>query len=310
MPRVGYYLKNHKDNARLFKFIADAPTTTMQRITGLITGSVPAFIEAGENFAATEILEDNLLSQLKTLNRTTVLLGDDTWVNLLPTAFTRTVAMDSFDVKDLDTVDTAVKRKKTFLRIKIIILFLAILLEELENKNFSLLISHFLGVDHCGHRYGPSHPEMRRKLTEMDVIVKKAVEKLDDDTVLFVFGDHGMTSTGDHGGDAQLEVEAALFVYSKRPLTKSTSNDYDTVSQIDLLPTISLLLDIPIPFSNLGAVIDDLFDESMLQTALKLNVMQVTRYVSSYNFQNPQIQVIFSMLTLKMSGILREVKGI
>jgi len=40
---------------------------------------------------------------------------------------------------------------------------------------------------------------------------------LDDDTVLFVFGDHGMTRTGDHGGDSLDELEAALFVYSKQP---------------------------------------------------------------------------------------------
>ena len=28
-------------------------------------------------------------------------------------------------------------------------------------------------------------------------------------------GDHGMTSTGDHGGDSNDEVMAGLFVYSK-----------------------------------------------------------------------------------------------
>jgi phosphatidylinositol glycan class O len=48
MPRVGNYLREHKENSRLFKFLADPPTTTMQRITGLITGSIPAFIDAGE----------------------------------------------------------------------------------------------------------------------------------------------------------------------------------------------------------------------------------------------------------------------
>lgn len=45
------------------------------------------------------------------------------------------------------------------------------------------------------------------------------IETLDEDTVLFVMGDHGMTRTGDHGGDSDDEVDAALFVYSKNPLT-------------------------------------------------------------------------------------------
>ena len=31
---------------------------------------------------------------------------------------------------------------------------------------------------------------------------------------MLVFGDHGMTKTGDHGGDSLDEVQAGLFVYS------------------------------------------------------------------------------------------------
>jgi GPI ethanolamine phosphate transferase 3 subunit O len=44
-----------------------------------------------------------------------------------------------------------------------------------------------------------------------------------DDTILFVLGDHGMTSTGDHGGDSADELDAALFVYSPRPITDSAA---------------------------------------------------------------------------------------
>lgn len=39
------------------------------------------------------------------------------------------------------------------------------------------------------------------------------------DTVLFVLGDHGMTRTGDHGGDSQDELEAGLFIYSPTQLS-------------------------------------------------------------------------------------------
>ena len=41
---------------------------------------------------------------------------------------------------------------------------------------------------------------------------------VDEDTVVFVFGDHGMSPTGDHGGETSLETDAALLVYSPRPL--------------------------------------------------------------------------------------------
>jgi len=49
----------------------------------------------------------------------------------------------------------------------------------------------------------------------LDTIIDRAViSQLDNDTVLFVLGDHGMTSTGDHGGDSFDELDATLFVYS------------------------------------------------------------------------------------------------
>jgi len=47
------------------------------------------------------------------------------------------------------------------------------------------------------------------------------ISQLDNDTVLFVLGDHGMTSTGDHGGDSYDELDATLFVYSSSPVSDS-----------------------------------------------------------------------------------------
>lgn len=41
------------------------------------------------------------------------------------------------------------------------------------------------------------------------------MESIPDDALLVVFGDHGMTRTGDHGSDSPLEVEASLVLYSK-----------------------------------------------------------------------------------------------
>ena len=87
----------------------------------------------------------------------------------------------SFDVWDLDTVDTGIKIN---------------LYPELQRTDWHLLIAHFLGVDHCGHRYGPNHPEMARKLSEMDDMIRTVIHMLPDDAVLYVIGDHGMTKTG------------------------------------------------------------------------------------------------------------------
>ena len=45
------------------------------------------------------------------------------------------------------------------------------------------------------------------------------MSQMDNETILFVMGDHGMTVTGDHGGDSHDELDAALFVYSPRTVT-------------------------------------------------------------------------------------------
>ena len=74
-------------NAILLPFIADPPTTTLQRLKGLTTGTLPTFMDAGSNFAATAIEEDNLLGQLRDAGKKLVHLGDDTWHQLFPGYF-------------------------------------------------------------------------------------------------------------------------------------------------------------------------------------------------------------------------------
>lgn len=46
-----------------------------------------------------------------------------------------------------------------------------------------------------------------------------------DDTVLFVMGDHGMTRTGDHGGDSADELEAGIFIYSPAQIASAPQEE-------------------------------------------------------------------------------------
>lgn len=57
-------LINEPENTRMLKFVADPPTTTLQRLKGMTTGSLPTFIDIGSNFATPEINEDNLVDQV------------------------------------------------------------------------------------------------------------------------------------------------------------------------------------------------------------------------------------------------------
>jgi phosphatidylinositol glycan class O len=219
-------------------------------------------------------------------------MGDDTWMSVFPDSFepNMTFPYDSFNVEDLHTVDEGV------------IKHLFPLLED-PTKPFDFLVGHFLGVDHVGHRVGPDHPSMKAKLQQMNDVLTHVVELLDDDTLLIVLGDHGMDRSGDHGGDGVLETSSALWVYSKAlPISQTSipvpsglvryttypgsTVPHRAIQQIDIVPTLSLLLGLPIPFNNLGTVIPELFWRdrygSDLSRALELNAAQIKTYLDTY----------------------------
>jgi phosphatidylinositol glycan class O len=275
-------------NAFLLPFIADPPTTTLQRLKGLTTGTLPTFIEAGSNFAGTAIEEDNVLLQLRKVGKTLVHLGDDTWNSLFPGYFhpNLTHAYDSFNVRDLHTVDNGV------------IEHLMPLLQFSAASQWDVIFGHFLGVDHAGHRYGPDHQAMTEKLKQMDGVIRDIMQSIDENTLLVVMGDHGMDGKGDHGGESDEEVEAAIWFYSKRRIFGRTQPSYTTppktakerpIRQIDLVPTLSLLLGVPIPFSNLGKPIDEAFigvagnDWKNLALVNRLSESQIRRYQIEYS---------------------------
>lgn len=64
LPVFHRLLNEYPEQTRLLKFVADAPTTTLQRLKGMTTGSLPTFIDIGSNFATAEINEDNIIDQV------------------------------------------------------------------------------------------------------------------------------------------------------------------------------------------------------------------------------------------------------
>lgn len=275
------------ETAFLLPFIADPPTTTLQRLKGLTTGTLPTFIESGSNFAGSAIDEDNVISQLRAAGKNLVHLGDDTWNSLFPDYFDPLLShpFDSFNVWDLHTVDNGVNDN------------LFPLLDPANSTKWDLIVGHYLGVDHAGHRYGPDHAAMADKLKQMDQVIRDIIDVLGDDTLLIVMGDHGMDSKGDHGGESDDEVEAALWMYSKKGIFGRTNTNFAlppatakerAIPQIDIVPTLSLLMGIPIPFNNLGSPIDEAFagssgsDRKNLATVNRITSAQIQRYQHQY----------------------------
>lgn len=305
--------KEQKSFSFLSHFLADAPTTTLQRLKGLTTGSLPTFIDAGSNFGGSEITEDNWLSQMRKKAESIPgqkakmgIAGDDTWLTVFPTIFDQEwrFPFDSFNVEDLDGVDRGVEETLNPFFNK----------SEKSLEDWRLLIAHTLGVDHVGHRLGASHPRMKSKLEEMQKFLDIIIGSLPENALFILMGDHGMDEKGDHGGDGELEVGAALWMYSKKkhleglsksdittinsksetlinsylPFSLLPSPPFDasghrSIPQIDIVPTLSLLLGQPIPFNNLGSVIPEAFESSaLLLRALRINALQIRKYFNEY----------------------------
>ncbi|KAL4173404.1 hypothetical protein KRP22_005359 [Phytophthora ramorum] len=329
LPILNDTLVSEPEHALLLKFVADPPTMTMQRLKGLTTGSLPTFLDIKDNMAASsQIVEDNLLRQLRAQQRGVVFMGDDTWDALYAREFTRKFAFDSFNVKDLHSVDRGVT---------------AHLFPELRKPDWDLLIAHFLGVDHVGHTHGPSSVFMAEKLDEMNGMLKRLLQELKgmpdgDDVLLAVLGDHGMSADGNHGGASDEETGAALFLYSKASLVAGgVGEDEDAkelqkyaermldgsreVPQVDLVPTLALLSGLPIPFGSLGSVIPSLFfvappsresgkSSSLaafqtLNRALRLNLDQVRRYLFRYSSASQLPERAYDQLEKLFTGIKR-----
>ncbi|KAJ2894443.1 mannose-ethanolamine phosphotransferase gpi13, partial [Coemansia aciculifera] len=298
LPAINKISVQHPEKSMLYRFRADPPTTTLQRLKGLTTGQLPTFIDAGSNFAGSAIDEDNWLQALRrqpaigsadgSRPRNLVFLGDDTWSSLFPKELSDTQAAErndtlwsaawarvrpfpSLNVWDLDTVDDGMLSRLPFfllppesaehnmapqaaanIRAKrskwrqlvrqqdmlshpdfgaaegavapadstldSAMASASVGLEQLH-KDWDVIIAHGLGVDHCGHRYGPDHPAISSKLAQMNQAIELIVDAIDSSdkpTALYVFGDHGMDPKGDHGGDSPREVDAALWIYSNK----------------------------------------------------------------------------------------------
>ena len=221
-------------------FISDPPTTSQQRVASIISGSLPNFIEAAFNFAMIESIQDNFLKQAKTIlgPKGIYFFGDSIWATLFPSILSNetTLTTDekneddlyafeqknvhtdySFHIYDLDTVDrNIIKRVSPFLNHY-----------ATSSMPPFMLICHFLGVDHCGHKHGPNSRFMSDKLDELNSFLDFTKSRLGKSALFCIFGDHGMTDNGDHGGSSLKEITSGLILFARTPL-----NILDSIEKI------------------------------------------------------------------------------
>ena len=280
MPDVKSHLL--KGESLGFRGIAETPTVTMPRIKAMTTGTVPSFLDVINNFASSALNEDNILSILqKEHNKKIVFYGDNTWLKLFPGHFHRFEGTTSFFTKDFFEVDDNVTRHIDG--------------EFSGDRNdWDLLILHYLGLDHIGHQLGSSGSVMNAKQKEMNDIYMKIYLNLkkqkfveqqnnaNDSFLLILCSDHGMTKIGTHGGSS-IDESSAVLVFTPIGASYNYTNAQSpskqemlpTVRQIDLVPTLSLLMGSSIPNNSIGKVIRKVFPRKLQIPAMYANIRQI-----------------------------------
>ncbi|XP_016662994.1 GPI ethanolamine phosphate transferase 2 isoform X2 [Acyrthosiphon pisum] len=263
----------------LFRTRVNAPTVTMPRIKALTTGTVPNFIDLVLNLDSSAVQQDSIIYQARAANKQVIFYGDETWLKLFPNSFVRHDGTTSFYISDYTEVDNNVTR-------------------HLENElkptaDWDIMILHYLGLDHIGHTGGPRSKLMPNKLSEMDNIIRRIVNYMDSEkselpSVLIVCGDHGMRDNGGHGGSSTGEVVVPLFVYFKNK--KCGGYIKEEIMQTDFVPSISVIMGLPIPSSSTGKLINKILQNLNINEILfayHYNSQQMyTNYISKKGLLN------------------------
>lgn len=326
-----------------FVTYAHPPTVTMPRLRAMMTGQMPQFIadivenlqeqqEVDQHHQAVVEMDSVLLQLKRKYPRSEIhLFGDQTWFRLFGRHMfsTQSQGTTSLFVKDTVEVDLNVTRD-------VFTTYSDILLEDTvgdcedTSPPWSMLILHYLGLDHVGHCGDLHTPRMIEKLHEMDDVVQRLVQdhvaNEQHRTLLLLCSDHGMTDGGNHGGASSQETDAfSLFIAKRNTLLlpqddiitaplddvytldtdhlvfshREGSDPYYRINQIDLAPTLSLLMGLPIPSQSMGKIIPHLFIDSspsplpsssddsdpmsspILSMAARFNMAQLNQMLSS-----------------------------
>jgi len=284
-------LQKDPEHTVLLKTFADSPTLTVTRIPCMVTGNIPSKINSFLAFGSLPTEEDNVLRQLKLNGMKTYLSGDTLWNDYFSQDLNVAPSIRTFDIKDMDVDGGTITYVK----------------DKIKDGDFDMLIGHMLVADHMAHSYGIADYRVAEAIKRIDDFIQDVVELMDDETILLIMGDHGSDKTGDHGHDSVDETTTAVVAYHKKGFQKNvqknlsalmkgmTAEDIPMINQVDMVPTMAMLTGTPIPFSNLGQMVDDLYpigdypgkDEKCPNAAFEaqlakdnyLNHLQIRQYI-------------------------------
>lgn len=108
------------------------------------------------------------------------------------------------------------------------------------------LLLHPMGMDYHGETYGSDSKEYRHHAIQQDKWLAPLIQEwIEREYIIMVTGDHGINKDGSHGGTTPEQREVPLFMI--QPKGRGRGDTGETVSHLQIAPTILQLLDVPIP---------------------------------------------------------------
>jgi len=277
---------------------ADVPTLTIMRVPCFMTGNIPQRANIVTAFGPVSAKEDSVFRQLQLEKKKSFLAGD------LTLFYYFGQYLELLTPQDLDFFDNRNEKIDEYAHPAV--------RKKIAENDYDFFASHLLRIDHMGHAYALYDQHIPNAINDVEELLLEIIAGIDDDTILVFGGDHGMTTDGNHGGDLPQETNTAFMAYHKRGFMKYKNKDNqdmkkvmrsvneteNQVRQVDIVPTLSMLAGVPIPFSNMGSILNDLypvgdyypnvegcpdvgFEMQMVQDN-HLNTLQIMNYFEKY----------------------------
>jgi hypothetical protein len=236
--------------------IGSQVSVTVMGVLAAAVGQTNDFRWIFKDFDPDEYQGPNMLRSVRSLGKSTGLFGDDTWSALFHSSFSLIASRSGLPrwlyyreaVYGVDTIHMSRAR------------------HHLRAHQPDLSVIHLVGVDHTEHRYDIHGPEMKRKLRELDQMIRDLMAYAGPDTVIMLSSDHGASDSGNHAGAGVL-ARTTPFVVAGPGIKHVEGLDLDLR---DWSVLITELMGAAIPGHSIGILPWQALDESPSEVAPRL----------------------------------------
>lgn len=221
-----------------FRAWTGEPSLSYPGWTLIASGAAPEVSGVTTNWYSGPVRVDHLFAAAKRAGFRTGLAGHSGWGKLFPDSLDARVLVD--DPPTYTEIDPLYRTSDT----------VAAGALRLLGQDLQLILVHFPSVDLLGHGFGGASPEYAESVRRVDGRLASLLAAMDlSSTTVVVTSDHGHIDRGGHGGWEPVVKQVPLVLAGAGIRRGVQGGD---VRQVEVAPTVAVLLGIPIPAHSQG----------------------------------------------------------